>query len=374
MMRDPRDQRLAELLVQHSAEVAPGDRVALYGSSEAEPLLRALYREVLRAGGHPYPFLGFDVYMSYGGFDEIFFRHASDEQLKHVYETEKMVKSDFEAMILIRSKRNTRSLTGVEAARQRIRNQAFTAVNQAQFERGSARELKWVVTIYPTEAQAQEAELSLEEFSDFIYAACLVDRPDPARAWREVHDRQQKLVDWLQGKDRIEMKGSNLDLRLSISGRQFINAAGKFNMPSGEIFTGPVEESVEGWVRFTYPAALLGTLVEGIELRFENGRIVDASAATNEGFLQELLQTDEGARYLGEWAIGTNDRINRFTKAILIDEKIGGTIHVAIGAGYPETGSVNQSAIHWDMITDMKADGEIWVDGELFYRRGEFLI
>lgn len=372
-MTDPRDHRLAKILVEYSAEVQPGDRVALFGSPEAEPLLRALYRQILRAGGHPYP-LGYEVYLSYGGFDDIFFQEASEEQLKHVYETEKMVKTQFEAMIVVRSKRNTRSLSTVDPARQRIRNKAYTQVNRAQFERGSTREFRWVTTLYPTHAQAQDAGLSRTEFADFVYSACHADLEDPVGEWQRIHDRQQRLVDWLAGKKAVEVKGSNVHLHFSIEGRTFINSDGKNNMPSGEIFTGPVEDSVEGWVRFTYPAVKYGILVEGIELRFERGQIVEASARAHEDFLLELLDTDEGARHLGEWAIGTNPRIDRFTKSILFDEKIGGTIHMAVGAGYPQTGSVNESAIHWDMITDMKLDGEIWVDGELFYRQGEFLI
>lgn len=181
-------------------------------------------------------------------------------------------------------------------------------------------------------------------------------------------------MDWLSGKDEVVVKGPNVDLKLSIKGRNFINSDGKTNMPSGEIFTGPVEDSVEGWVRFTYPAIRLGREVEGIELKFEKGKVVEATAEKNEPFLLEMLEVDEGARYVGEFAIGTNKRINRFIKNMLFDEKTGGTIHMALGAGYPQTGSVNKSGIHWDMICDMRDGGQIYVDGELFYEAGEFKI
>jgi aminopeptidase len=163
-------------------------------------------------------------------------------------------------------------------------------------------------------------------------------------------------------------------MTVSIHERTFINSDGRRNMPSGEIFTGPVESSVNGWVRFTYPAIFAGREVDGVELRFENGKVVDASAQKNEDFLLKTLDIDDGARYLGEFAIGTNNGIDRFTKSILYDEKIGGTIHMALGMGYPETGSQNKSSIHWDMICDMRDGGQIWVDDELFYEGGKFAV
>jgi aminopeptidase len=216
--------------------------------------------------------------------------------------------------------------------------------------------------------------MSLAAYEDFVYAATFADQPDPVACWQEVHDTQQRLVEWLRGKDKVVVRGPNVALTLSIAGRTFINSDGKRNMPSGEIFTGPVEESVNGWIRFTYPAIRGGREVEGVEFTFQEGKVVQARAAKNEEFLLSQLATDEGASYLGEFAIGTNYRIQRFTKSILYDEKIGGTIHVAVGAGYPETGSRNQSAVHWDFICDMRQESEIWVDGELFYRNGQFVI
>jgi aminopeptidase len=189
-----------------------------------------------------------------------------------------------------------------------------------------------------------------------------------------VHDEQQRLVDCLKGKQNVVVRGPNSDLRLSIADRIFKNSDGKNNMPSGEIFTGPVEESVEGWIRFTYPAVFRGRVVDGVELRFEAGQVVEAKAAQNEEFLLTMLDSDEGARYLGEFAIGTNFGIQRFTKSILFDEKIGGSIHIAVGNGYPETGSKNRSAIHWDFICDMRDNSEIWVDDELFYKNGKFVV
>jgi aminopeptidase len=214
--------------------------------------------------------------------------------------------------------------------------------------------------------------MSLSEFEDFVYSATFADQPDPIQLWRNLEANQQKYVDWLKGKRDVHVVGPNCDLKLSIAERTFINSSGTHNMPSGEIFTGPVEDSVNGWVRFTYPAIRHGRSVEGVTLKFENGRIVDATATKNEEFLLSQLNIDAGARYLGEFAIGTNFGITRFTGNILFDEKIGGTIHMAAGRGYPETGSKNESAIHWDFICDMRTDSQIVVDGDLLYKDGQF--
>ena len=216
--------------------------------------------------------------------------------------------------------------------------------------------------------------MSFEEYEDFVYGACFCDADDPAGEWRKLSEMQQHKVDYLADKREIKLQGPYIDLELSIAGRTFINSDGKRNMPSGEIFTGPVEDSVNGWVRFSYPAIVGGRAVSGIELRFVDGKVAEASAEMNEDLLHAQLDTDDGARYLGEFAIGTNFGINRFTGSILYDEKIGGTVHMAVGMGYPESGSLNKSAVHWDMICDMREGSEIHVDGELFYRNGSFTV
>ena len=216
--------------------------------------------------------------------------------------------------------------------------------------------------------------MSLPEYENFVYSATFADQPDPVACWRGVHDTQQRLVDWLKGKKQMVARGPNIDMTVSIDGRTFINSDGRRNMPSGEIFTGPVEDSASGWVKFSYPAIRGGQAVEGVEFEFEAGKVVQARASKNEAYLLSQLDSDAGARFLGEFAVGTNYGIQRFTKSILYDEKIGGTLHMALGAGYPETGSVNQSSIHWDFICDMRQDSEILVDGELFYKNGQFQI
>jgi aminopeptidase len=367
-MAEPRIERLATTLVNYSARVQPGDHVAIYSAPDAAALVRAVYREVLRAGGHPYTFIGLP------GLSEIFFEEANADQLTHVSRVDQMVRGEFDALIGISAESNTRSLSNISPEKQAERSRALTDLMEVFMKRSASGEFKWVSTLFPTNAYAQDAEMSLSDFEDFVYGACFADHDDPVAKWQEIHDVQQKLVDWLKGKKAVQVTGPNIDLKLSIEGRTFINSDGTHNMPSGEIFTGPVEESVEGWVRFTYPAVTRGRAVEGVELTFEKGRVVKATAEKNEAFLLSMLDADEGARTLGEFAVGTNSGIDRFVKNILFDEKIGGTIHMAVGAGYPETGSQNQSAIHWDFICDMREGGEITVDGELFYRSGEFMV
>jgi aminopeptidase len=237
-----------------------------------------------------------------------------------------------------------------------------------------AGEMTWVYTIYPCPAYAQEADMSLREFEDFVYQSTFADTPNPVERWHALRDEQQRYVDWLAGRSRVEIRGPNAEIAFSVQGRKFINSSGRDNMPSGEIFTSPVENSADGWVEFSYPAIHGGREVEGVRLVFENGKVVEATAKKNEAYLLSMLDSDPGARYLGEFAIGTNYGIDRFTKLILFDEKMGGTIHMAVGNSYPESGGVNSSSIHWDMICDVRRDSEIRVDGELLYRNGEFRI
>jgi aminopeptidase len=245
----------------------------------------------------------------------------------------------------------------------------------AQMRRGADKSLRWMSTLYPTSAYAIEAEMGTEDYQSFFYRACHVDETtaDPVAYWRSVQAEQQQVIDRIKGHDRVDVRGPNAELSLSIKGRSMANACGEQNMPDGEIYTGPVEDSAHGWVRYTYPAMYQGRIVEGIELTFEKGKVVKASAQKNEELLFKMLETDPGARYLGEFAIGTNFEIDRFSRSILLDEKIGGSFHMALGAGYPETGSVNKSAIHWDMICDIRQDSEIRMDGDLLYRNGRFI-
>ena len=365
---DIRIEKLADLLVNYSVAIQPGDKVFIQGEPTAAPLIRAVYRKVLEAGGHPL------VVPILPGPDELMYKYGSDEQLEFIPEPMQTIVETYDAQIRILGTENTKSLSGVDPARMALQARAHAPLFKTFMERSAKGELRWVGTLFPTNAHAQDAEMSLGEYEDFVYGACLPDLDDPIGYWQRFSAWQQKIIAWLDGREHVRIVGPETEVELSIAGRKFINSDGHHNMPSGEVFTGPVEDSVEGHVYFSYPAIHRGREVSGIRLWFEQGRVVKATAEKNEEFLLEMLDTDAGSRYLGEFAIGTNTNISRFTRQILFDEKIGGSFHMAIGAGYPETGSRNVSSIHWDMICDMRHGGEIWVDGELLYRDGDFVI
>ncbi len=368
-MSDPRIEKLAQLVVEHSVAVRKGDRVAIAGSTVAESLMKEIYARVLQAGGHPF------MTAAFPDIEEVFFRYASDEQLRHVPKPLEIIMETYDVRISILAESNTRSLSNVDPARTVLHQQARTGLMRTFMKRSAAGELRWVVAPFPTHALAQDAEMGLLEYEDFLFGACLPDMTDPIGYWQRFSKRQQTIVDWLKGKKEVRVRGPETDLRMSVDGRSFVNCDGRFNLPDGEIFTGPVEDSMEGSVCFSYPAIYGGREVNGVRLWFEHGRVVKATAEKNQDYLNKTLDTDEGARRVGEFAIGTErGHRTRFTREILFDEKIGGSFHMALGAGYPETGSKNESAIHWDMICDLRRGGEITVDGELLYRDGRFLL
>lgn len=366
-MNDPRIARFADLLVDYSTRIQAGDRVVIEATTEALPLVRELYVRILQRGGIPAPIIRLPEE------EYLLLKYASDEVLEQAQAYQKLAYDNFEARIRIHSEANTRQTTNIPSTRQQLRQKALSPIIGTQMRRGATGEFKWVTTLFPTNAYAMEANNSLEEFADFVFRACHLDDPDPVARWKQVQAEQQRYVDFMNQADAVILRGPNVELSLSVKGRTFLNSCGIHNMPDGEIYTGPVEDSVNGWVRFSYPTVYQGVLLEGVELTFSNGRVVKASAQKNEDFLLRMLDVDAGARYLGEFAIGLNYAIDRFTKNILFDEKIGGSFHMALGAGYPETGAKNKSMIHWDMICGLE-DSEIEVDGEVVYRDGRFLI
>lgn len=365
-MADIRIEKLATILVDHSTRIQPGDRVAIEATTAAAPLVSALYARILERGGQPHLLLDLPEQ------DEIFFEHANDKQLEFIPTFRKLAYDQFESRIRIASLTNTRSLSSVDPAKQKKRQAALSPILEAQFRRGAEKTFKWVSTLYPTEGYAMEAEMSLRSFENFVFQACHTQEDDPVAYWKSIEEKQRKMVATLEGHNQVVLRGPNVDLSLSIKGRKFNNSFGIHNMPDGELYTGPVEDSVNGWVRFTYPAITNGVMVEGVELTFSNGKVAKATASKNQAFLLEMLSSDTGSRYVGEFAIGTNYDIDRFSHNILFDEKLGGTFHMALGAGYPETGSKNKSIIHWDMICGLE-DSEILVDGEVVYRDKNFL-
>ncbi|HUH98519.1 MAG TPA: aminopeptidase [Anaerolineales bacterium] len=371
-MTDPRVQKFARVLVQHSARIQPGDRVLIEGTTAAEPLIRELFIQVLERGGHPHPLVALPGMMPFSQ-DEMYVTYASDAQLDFVPTFYKLAYDQFESRIRIHSATNTRGSGSVDPVKVQRRGKALSSITEAQMRRGAEGAFKWVTTLYPTEAYAQDAGMSLMDYSDFVFHAVHAHEDDPVAYWKDLEAKQQSAIDFVQGKGQVTLRGPNVDLTLSVKGRKFDNSFGTYNMPDGEIFTGPVEDSVNGWVKFTFPAIYGGVAVEGAELTFNRGRVETAKAEKHQDYLLKMIESDAGSRYLGEFAIGTNTDIDRFTGNILFDEKIGGTFHMALGAGYPETGSKNHSAIHWDMICDLRQDSEIMVDGQLFYKNGQFV-
>jgi aminopeptidase len=281
---------------------------------------------------------------------------------------------NFDANLVIHAPANTRSLSNIEPARIQTANQAFAQkAKRYLYDRVDAQEMKWCYTSFPTQALAQEADMGIEEYKRFVYKSNKLDEPDTEKSWEELSQKQAALCEWLKGRSDVILRGPNVDLKMSIHDRIFYYDGARMNFPGDEIYTSPVEDSTNGWIRFSYPAIFQNQEIIDIELWIENGKVVREKASKGQAFLTEILNSDRGARIVGELGIGTNYGITRFTKNMLFDEKIGGTIHIALGRGFPECGGTNVSSIHWDMLCDM-SEGEILVDGELFYKNGEFVL
>jgi aminopeptidase len=367
-MTDPRITALAQILVHHSTRVKQGDVCTIEGESAAEPLLQATYEEVLKAGGNPI------VQMGMEGQSVAYFEHASDAQLEWISPVAEWAVENADVRIAVMATQNTRALSQVPPERQAMRQAATQGLMKRAMERSAEGSYRWALTLFPTHAYASEAGMDLATYEGFYYGACLADRDDPVGAWARQAEETKRLADWIQGRSEVHVTGDGTDLRLGIEDRTFIAADGKHNMPDGEFFTGPIEDSAEGEISFHLPASYAGREVSGVRFRFEDGKVVDAGAEKGEQFLIEMLDTDDGARRLGELGIGTNYGITDGTGEILLDEKIGGTMHLAVGRSYPETGGVNESAIHWDMICDLRRGGRIEVDGETLQRDGKFIV
>lgn len=360
-MRDERLGKLASLLVEYSVGAGEGDQVIVSGGVASEPLIKEVYARLLDAGAIPIP------QVALPGVQEIFFQHARDH---HYEKTPPILRSIYEgadAFISILAPRNTKALAAVDPKKQQAIGKRDKALQEIVLGKD-----RWAVTLFPTDALAQESEMSLDDYEEFAFAAMALNEDDPVYYWREKAGEQGRLIERLEKADRIRITGPGTDLELSVKGRKFINGDGKKNMPCGEVFTGPIEDSAEGEVSFGIPVAVGGREVSGVYLRFEEGKVVESSAEKGEEYLHAMLDADEGSRYLGELGIGTNYAIERATKNILFDEKLGGTVHLAVGRSYAETGGKNDSSVHWDLICDLREGGELYADGELLQRDGEF--
>jgi aminopeptidase len=365
---DPRVDKMAQVIVNYSVAVKPGNLVAIRTSPLGIELAAACAEYALKAGGNITTEIRSDE------IQETFMRVATEDQLRFVSPEARVLIENADCLIGISAPSNTRAMSSIDPSKMATRSKAMEPIGETVMRRTDEGKLRWVACAYPTQAGAQDAGMSLREYADFVYGAGLLDEPDPVAAWQKLSERQERIIEWLQGKGEIHITGPNTDLTLSVSGRTWINDDGDFNFPGGEIFTGPNEDSVNGHIQFSYPGFYAGREVGGIRLTFQDGKVVDASAATDEEFLEQMLNMDEGARRLGEFAFGTNPGIQKFTKNTLFDEKIGGTLHMALGRSYPETGGVNESALHWDIVFDLRQGSEVTVDGQPFSKDGVFQV
>ncbi len=356
------------MLVNYSVAVKKDQLVRVNGSATAMPLMLEIQRQVIAAGSHPMLRLAADEA------NEIFLKSASAEQLAYVNPVTKYEYEKIDCSIGIWAEENTRALTNCDPEKIRLSQAARQPLMDIFMKRAATGKLRWTGTQFPTNACAQEAEMSLAEYEDFVYSAGLLGEVDPVAAWKRISARQQKLTDHMNGRKALRVVAANgTDLRMSVEGMRWLNSDGHENFPDGEVFTGPVIDSVNGTVRFSFPAVHHGREVQDVRLTFKDGRVIDASAAKGEDFLHKMLDTDAGSRSLGECAMGTNYQITRYTRNTLFDEKIGGTMHFALGAGYPETGNKNQSGLHWDMVVDLRSGGFIEVDGAKINVDGRFM-
>jgi aminopeptidase len=367
-VRDSRADALAQILVRYSTRVGKDDVCVIQSTTPAEVLVQAVYEEVLRAGGLPI------LQVSTEGAQAAFFDLATDTQLDWVPPTSEWIAENADVRIGIMADVNARELSSTDPKKQARVSKARQGLMESTMRRSAAGEHRWALTLFPTHAYASEAGMSLRDYEDFYYAACLATDGEPVTAWERQSEEVKRLSGWIEGKEEVRVTAPGTDITLGVAGRTWIPCYGEHNMPDGEFFTGPVEDSVNGEISFSFPATYGGRTVSGVRLRFENGKVVDATAEDGEDLLVEMLDTDEGARRLGEIGIGTNYGIATGTKEILLDEKIGGTVHLAIGMSYPETGGSNASAVHWDMVCDLRSGGALVVDGVELQRDGHFQV
>ncbi|MBN1281289.1 MAG: aminopeptidase [Candidatus Thermoplasmatota archaeon] len=367
-MIDPRLHQYAHILVHYSLGIKKNDLFVISGSHFAAPLIREVYTQALAAGAHPFTHIGID------GLAETFYKQASDHQLRYINPISKYEIEHIDASLSIISPENTRNMTHINPKKQALSSAAHQPLHQMFLNRAAKKQLRWCVTQYPTQASAQDADMSLADYEHFVFHAAHAGAKNPIAYWKSVHRKQEKIRSVLNTKKKLHVVAKDTDLTLSVAGRKWINCSGKENFPDGEVFTGPVETSAEGHIRYSFPGSHGGREVDDIYLWFKRGEVVKATASKGEQYLHSMLKMDPGARRIGEFAFGLNEGVQQYTKNTLFDEKIGGTIHLAVGSGYPETGSKNTSSLHWDMMCDLRKQGEIYADNQLIYRNGRFVL
>lgn len=356
-MRDDRWTRLAQILVSYSTRIRPGDRVMINMMEvETRSLVEAVYEEVVKAGGHP------EVYYSSDWLKRILMRNGTDEQVDWVPEMEAHGMEWADAYIGLRGARNPYEFGDIPAQRLAAHRRAMGKVSAKR----NALE-RWVLVKVPNEAFAQQAGLSLEEIMSSFFDASLRD-------WHAESERLRQLAGRFQTAESVRIVGLDTDLSFSTAGRTYVAGDGRMNMPDGEIFTAPVDDSANGTVYFELPAMYANRRIGGIRLRFVDGEVVEASSDENPELLQSVLALDDGARRLGEFGVGLNFGIQSWTGEVLYDEKIGGTVHLALGRAYGECGGVNQSALHWDIVKDLRTTGTLYLDEEPVFADGRYLV
>ncbi|MHC5039035.1 MAG: aminopeptidase [Planctomycetota bacterium] len=361
-MTDPRIDRLARIVVDYSLGLKAGEAVSIAGPPPAKSLLLAIYERALREGAFPH------LKVTLPEATERFYRIASEAQLDHLSPIDLFEADHVQCSAAVIAESNTRALAAVPAEKIARVRKAKQPLKDAK------RKQRWNVVTFPTDAYAQDAGMSLHAFEEFVFRACFCDEEDPVEAWRAFRERLRARAEALGRPEEIRIRGEGTDLTLGIGKRKVCVSCGEVNMPDGEIYFGPVEDAVEGVIRFSYPAILEGREIEEITFRFEKGVVVEAKAARNQDLLDKMLDVDEGARRVGELGIGCNFGVDRFTRNLLFDEKIGGTVHLGMGESYPETEGQNHSAIHIDFLCDIREEGEVTVDGKTLLENGSFLI
>jgi aminopeptidase len=367
MMNDPRISKLADVLINYSVKLKKNQLLLLSSTELAAPLIREIYKQAILLGAHPFTRIGIE------GLEEIYYKYSTPNQLKYIPPIREFEIEKIDAAITIMSPHNTRALARIDPRRQAISQKANAPLFKRFMERSSRGKLRWVGCLFPTNASAQDAGMSLSDYEDFVFSACALDKEDPIAHWKKVSAYNRRLINYLKTKKQIRIVAADTDLTYNVGGRKWVNCDGTENFPDGEVFTAPVEDSVNGHIRFSFPAEYAGREAEDVRLEFKDGKAVKANAAKGEDFLTAMLDIDKGGRILGEAAIGTNFGIKDFSRNTLFDEKIGGTIHLALGQSFPEAGGKNVSAIHWDMVCDLRHGGQLYADGEMFFKNGKFL-
>jgi aminopeptidase len=367
-MYDPRYEILASILIDHSLELKKGDVFIITGSPIAMPLISSVYLKALNRGAHVHVRLGSEV------LSELFYKYANNEQLDFVSPLDLFEMEKVDARLSIISTENTRYMSNIDPIHQQRRSRSQKPIHDLFLERAAQKTLRWCVTLFPTNASAQDAEMSLSDYENFVLSAAHIEEQDPVGYWKKMGEDLKRIKTILETKKTFRILTEDTDISICTQHRKWIPCYGKENFPDGEIFTGPVETRTEGKIHFSFPLVYGGRRVDNVTLWFESGKVVKAQATSGKEFLDAMLEMDDGANILGEFAFGTNQGIKKYTKNILFDEKIGGTIHLAIGSGYPETGSTNESSLHWDMVCDMRTKSQVFADDELIYKNGSFLL